>query len=411
MSAWGTPLALGADQPTTNPIGTPLRLPSVNPPLADQQVQGWLSSGTSKATLQLARQALAQADQEFRVGAWLSAETSAWQAIRWAAESVDQDNNDARSRNRNTADLAISELQQARQAIKEARDFVNTFESQSPRAIARMARSHQTDVLKTDVLGNEGKPGLSATEASDRYLDFARVRLAAIASQRTEAAEAMDLLAAIYLRRGEAKTLPSATALCLRRAAIQGQPGNSSLATNLGIHLIEVGLHPEAQWALEHSMSIDPNPRTAQVLAALLKQDGKGEEASALIASVASSNQLNKGDRPIRVPEITRLTPDEFAALSKSVVWTDEPSDQTSAAPVGQEVDVTLASARVQSSARVPTITQVQPSTRDLANTRVPATEPNVSSDVETTRTPTFVTPVKTSAFDRLKSSWQRLTN
>ncbi len=158
-------------------------------------------------------------------------------------------------RRSDSAASALEKLQLARQAIREARDFSGAYGSVDAEAIARMAKSHLTDVLD-----NQPTLGLSATDAADRYLDNARVQLAPIAAQSVEAAQAMDLLAAIYLSRADARTLPSSTALCLRRAALQGQPSNASLASRLGMHLADVGLMDEARWALEHSMSLEADP-------------------------------------------------------------------------------------------------------------------------------------------------------
>ncbi len=110
-------------------------------------------------------------------------------------------------------------------------------------SMRRMIMSHQTAVLDSQPIDT-----LTATDAIDRYLDEARVRLAGIAAKSVEAAQAMDLLAAIYLGRADARTLPSSTALCLRRAALQGQPANASLAMRLGMHLADLGLYQEARW-------------------------------------------------------------------------------------------------------------------------------------------------------------------
>lgn len=369
----------------------PAARPNVNSttkPDTERLPTDWLPSGTAASKTQIAIKKIGQADQEFRVGAWLSAETSAWEALRWAAEAIDHDSRRyGRLPSGDTTALATSNLQVAKQAIIEARDFAKTAESQTPESIARIARSHQTDVLRSNPAAC-----LSATDASDLYLDFARTRLAIIASHSVQAAHAMDLLAAIYLRRSESRTLPSATALCLRRAAIQGQPENASLAANLGVQLTQVGLHREAQWALEHSLSIDPNPLAADALATLHRKSGRHDLASSVIAAVPKTKATTTDNRAIRVPEITELSADEFAALSQSVVWTDDSSVSSRQPDVVQQSPVILASTRIQTNQPV----QHQSDPTTSAGSKSEATEFDAK---------------KTGPVGWLKNSWKRITN
>ena len=285
----------------------------------------WLRSTSSSAAAEVARRLVGQATREFEVGAWMSAETSAWNAVRWAAESVDLA---ARERGEQVAATSLRDLQVARDAIREARDFSGVYGPVNGEAIERMALSHQTDVLD-----HASIEGLTATDASDRYLDHARILLAPIARQSIEAAQGMDLLAAIQLGRADAATLPSATALCLRRAALQGQPGNASLASRLGMHLADLGLLAEARWALEHSLAIENDPKTANALVQVLQRSGQHDQAARLLAQVQSQlngssrlatsqpgGQVVAGESPISVPEIVELSPQEFAAISQSVI-------------------------------------------------------------------------------------------
>jgi hypothetical protein len=287
----------------------------------------WLRSSSSSAATEVARRLLAQGSAEFNVRAWLSAETTAWEALRWAAEAVDLEDRERGNAPPLPSRTALSQLNLAKTAIHEARDFAGKYGEVDGDAIARMTRSHVTDVL--DHVPTEG---LTDTDASDRYLDEARVALAAIASRSSEAAQTMDLLAAVYLGRAEPKTLPSATALCLRRAALQGQPGNANLATRLGMHLSDVGLLDEACWVLKHSLSIREDRQTSDTLASVLQRSGRAQDAAELIAktrtpaaNAASPGQSTPDRKPIgsgqpRIPEIVELSPADFAALSKPVI-------------------------------------------------------------------------------------------
>ncbi len=84
----------------------------------------WLRSSSSTASAEVARRLISQATRECSVGASLSAETSAWEAIRWAAEAVDlAERENGISASSDSAASALAKLQIARQAIREARDF------------------------------------------------------------------------------------------------------------------------------------------------------------------------------------------------------------------------------------------------------------------------------------------------
>ena len=206
----------------------PAAKPSVSP-IVESKPKRWLRSTTSTAAATVAQQTIVRATREMRVGAWLSAEASAWEAMHWAAEAVDLTaRENGRSWHRGTS--ALEHLQVAEVAIREARDFSGNYGSLNVEGIRRIALSHQTTVL-----ANQSLDGITAMDAADRYLDEARTQLAPIAENSAEAVEAMDLLAEIYLGRADQKTFPSGTALCLRRAALQGQPRNRPLRLDWGL--------------------------------------------------------------------------------------------------------------------------------------------------------------------------------
>jgi hypothetical protein len=279
----------------------------------------WLRTNSASACVNKARRLIDQALLEYGTRAWLSAEATAWEALRCAAESVDLMNRESPKvqlgiHHRN----ATKRLQTARTAIREARDFSGIYGNADGEAISRMVVSHTTDVLK-----NIPCDSLSGNDASDRYLDAARVCLAGIASTSTEAARSMDLLAAIYLQQGDSKKLHGATALCLRRAALQGQPNNASLASRLGMHLLDLGLINEASWALKHSLSLEKDQATTQAYIAALQRSGRQTEATQVLGSFQPDQRSNGTSGP-RIPTITELSPREFAAISKSVMTAPE---------------------------------------------------------------------------------------
>jgi hypothetical protein len=315
--------------PTLEPAATEAARPN-------QSSTRWLRSTTSSAASQAARRLIVQATSEYRVGAWLSAEATAWDALRLAAEAIDLAHREQGA----TGKASLESLRIARDAIREARDFSGAYGAVDGEAIVRMARSHETGVLD-----EQAAQGLSATDASDRYLDEARVHLATVASRSVEAAQAMDLLAAVHLSRADKKTLPSATALCLRRAALQGQPQNASLATRLGIHLADVGLYQEARWVLEHSLQLRHDAQTEDALVRVLRRSGHAEDASRLVAAIedrARTQSSAQSQQPTRkIPPITELTPAEFAAVSKPVITGTSKSKSVSAIPASVKTTAT----------------------------------------------------------------------
>ncbi len=336
-------------------------------PIAENATpQRWLRSSSSSASLEVARRLIGQASEEYAIGAWASAETSAWESLRYAAEGVELA---ARESGQPNGSPALANLRIARTAIREARDFGGMYGDVDQYAIGRMVTSHQTTLLDSESLA-----GLTAADAIDRYLDEARIRLAGIAADSVEAAQAMDLLAAIYLGRADSKTLPSSTALCLRRAALQGQPRNASLSMRLGMHLADLGLYQEARWALEHSLRLQPSEETVQALAGVLRRTGHDQEAGQLLASLQNRAPAGSSVHQARVPDVTELSPQEFAAVSKPV---NKPASK------GNFITGTLASAK-QNIVRIVTPETDSPESAD----RTSVQDQNASSPSATPEPP-----------------------
>ncbi|WP_430451993.1 hypothetical protein [Rhodopirellula europaea] len=267
----------------------------VTPPAAASGM--FLATQTAKSKLDQAWKHFQQAEVEYSSAAYASAETSAWQTLHLAAEAIDLHDQHTRSRSAIESGQAVAaapsrsavrRLQAGRDALNEAQDFVGPYATDDPESIARLARSHRTPVVRqglprrgraaapshpnyqsapkdelgwyTEMLVESTDGGTqtipTATEAIDRYLDLARMELSEVAAQSLLAAQAMDLLAAIRLGRSEVTQLPGPSAICLRRAAVQGQSNNPDLVAKLGFHLADVGLIEEATWALQHSLTL-----------------------------------------------------------------------------------------------------------------------------------------------------------
>ncbi len=307
--------AKGQQRVPTHPVSVIENPSDVAPPdLSPPARRNWLRTMSSSAANEISRRLIFEGSAEYGVGAWASAESTAWESLRWAAQAIDMA--DRESGLPAAKPTAAATLESARAMMREARDFSGIYGELDSPAIYRIAKSHRSNLLDRNETG-----AINAADAADRYLDSARVQLASIAARSDEAARTMDLLAAVYLGRADAKTLPSATALCLRRAALQGQPKNANLAYRLGTHLSELGLLSEARWTLEHSMSLEPNRQTAEVLATILQRSGQGESAEDVLAGLSRQTDASEEileARP-RVPEIMTLSPADFAALSRPV--------------------------------------------------------------------------------------------
>ena len=267
----------------------------------------WLPSTTSESTYRRGRTLLDQAINEYRVGAWASAEASVWQALRQFAEAIAMSRTSSQTKSETTSPM--EDLHAARAAIIEARDFTQPGLAADAATAHRIAISHQTRVLRNSESAETLLPG----EAVDRYLDDARVRLSRMATINPDAAEAMDLLAAIYLGRNEARLMPGQTSLCLRRAALQGQPNNASLAKRLGMQLADTGLLDEAYLVLTHAYSLDPTVETSRVLETVARLRG-GTGTIERMAKAADTPPA------IKRPQVVQLSPNEFAAISQPVM-------------------------------------------------------------------------------------------
>jgi hypothetical protein len=281
-------------------------------PAPNAGINRWKPTVTSQTCDQRAKASLANAYQEYSVSAWASAEASAWEALEFIATGIDVESFGDEAATRTNALSAVRDLDQARRAVMEVRDFRGGTRLIDRQYFATLVASHRTQVF-----GNQLPEGVTPAIATEQYFEFARQRFARLATAKREAAQAIDLLAAIYLGRNEAGWLPLETALCLRRAALQGQPDQADLAAKLAIQLTEMGIHREAQQMLRHVVALKPElePPMASQLAAVARSVGDVEMAQRLgeVVSPAESSA------DVRMPKVVQLTPDEFASISPPV--------------------------------------------------------------------------------------------
>lgn len=285
----------------------------------------YLATQTARSQFEIAAGLLQQAQLEYECSAFASAETSVWQSLERSAQAIDLTNTTARTSEEVSA---LKRLHRGRRALIEACDFVGPFAQQDPTAIARLARAHETPVLRETLPpmrrafdpSSASTVGLPAgSEAIDRYLDYARMQFSILSAKSLLAAQTLDLLAAIRLGRNELSQLPGPTAICLRRAAVQGQSANADLVAKLGHHLADVGLIDEARWALRHSLSLQPNQANAARLAAMdaaARQPGRANRSSDHLGRSVLAATRSRA----RTPDVITMSPEQFASISQSVM-------------------------------------------------------------------------------------------
>lgn len=300
---------------TQRPSSRPSRLPSSSTPSAaatvapatmksrrPAQPKSWLPSGSAYSKSGEARKLLNRAVAEYGSRAWASSEATTWSAIAAACQGLDRQSTGDNHQASASRSLAI-----ARETIIEAADFLRSEVAGDSAAMKRIIRAHQTTLLKEQ----PSDQWWTASQAADIYFNDARRRLGELASRDLEVARGLDLLAAIWLAEPNRGAHRQATALCLRRAAFQGQPANATLAEQLGRQLAEAGLFEESAWALQSVMELTPNPQTAELLAEVSRLNA-GADRRRFSGRGEGRSILRPPSR--QVPDIVNVAPAEFAA-------------------------------------------------------------------------------------------------
>ena len=295
-------------------LGKPIRSQAAAPP-TDHVVSpagpaGPLPSVTPSTCAKRAASRLDAAYREYSVKAWASAEHSAWESLQLIAIQIDLENERATW---NTTPARIR-LESAKAAIYESREFVTGGWVPDESYLAGIIKSHHTPVGRDSDAAALTPTTLTQTTAIDLYLDFARAQLVPLAKAKVQAAQAMDLLAAISIGRNDRSRLPIETALCFRRAAFAGQPSNGGLASRLGLQLADMGLNQEAAEALQRAAVISPSQEVDQARAVVAKRMGNGHLVSHRLAN--ESTTIPNATKSNRVPELVQLSPQAFAAVS-----------------------------------------------------------------------------------------------
>ncbi|MGI9472500.1 MAG: hypothetical protein ACR2NZ_13245 [Rubripirellula sp.] len=269
----------------------------------DQQTLG--SSLQATRLRKLGQETLQQAFERAGRGAHHSAKKYATDALRLTIatrDAMDGGNRHAKA------------LEAAFDAIRESEDFCGRYGAANANALSRMVSSHQTPVLK-----ERDASTVSAYEAADAYLSYARERIVSASGEMPEASHALVLLGRLEKQVSRSsRTYTDAVTVTLHRAAIDVQPSNAAAYRALGTTLLDQGLTEQASWALQRSVEITPTRPAYEGLLEVARRSGDAVAARACTAA------LNHPALGSEIP-VMRLNASEFASTHRP----DEITTQT----------------------------------------------------------------------------------
>ena len=256
------------------------------PPDTASLRHGVLPGYSVEALRKSAADSITDAELKLRARAYLTAAEKATQALQWIAQAVDAQNGQS---------VASHDLECALTAIRESEDFVGKYGVVDSVAIARMVRSHSTEVLKPYDTSN-----LNGLTAADLYLNWAHQGLSEIAKADPLAVQAIRILAHSHRLRDDGTPLGVATSVHLMRAAADSQTDDPRIHLELAQTLEVAGLHDESE----------------QAFAAVADRAARNDE----LFSTGKRGEL----------DLIEVSPEEFASISSPAAG---PTRQTTAYP------------------------------------------------------------------------------
>jgi tetratricopeptide (TPR) repeat protein len=203
--------------------------------------------------------------------------------------------------------------QQALVALKEAEDFERSLITE-PTLVHRLVQSHQTPILQETPLDS-----VSPAIAAQHYRSFARAAFLDAADEHAWAADLLFALGKTYEK--EAQQQPDRQLTLLQHATVCYQsahkvdPRRHDIANQLGFNLLELDRVDEAVAALNAAIVSQPSANAYRNLAEAYRRQGRVEQmnqAQAMASSLASQETHYSPERP----EITEISPEEFARIS-----------------------------------------------------------------------------------------------
>lgn len=276
--------------PTVIPSSRPIE-PLENPP-------GWAS------TEQSLRCSLDRCDHLLRRGAVHSARQEVLTSLRQLFRGIDL--------HRRTWE-SEPVFQQGWTALKESEDFERTAITE-PTSVHRIVQSHQTAILQETRLDL-----ISPAIASQHYRAYARDAFLTAVDRHPWGADLLYALGKTYEK--EAQQQPERQVSLLQHATVCFQaahmvdPKRHHIANQLGFTLLQLDRVGEALVALHAAIASQASVNAFQNLAEAYRRTGQVtqmQDALAMASSLAANEIHYSPDRP----EITEITPEEFARIS-----------------------------------------------------------------------------------------------
>lgn len=195
-------------------------------------------------------------------------------------------------------------LNQAMDAIRESQDFAVRFGVIDQASLARLVTVHKTPVLKGRNLEQ-----VSAIEATESYLNFARFNLVQAAGYAREASDALTILGRVERETASPDNSHAlAVAMTMQQAAVEIAPHSMLAHRELGITFSRQGLLELAAESLMHSLDIQPTRIGYERLLELSRRTGDVDTARSCVAALRSGRFPNEISVRTMSPELFATT-------------------------------------------------------------------------------------------------------
>lgn len=237
------------------------------------------------------------------------------------------------------SDTYTQSLRKGILAIKEAQDFMfSDMHSQIGMDVSYVAEGHETQLF-----GSTTARQLTATEAAQRYLEFAGQQLGRCGGQNVIAAEALYCLGKLHSIAAKADPNPEsiemAQSIVFHRAAIASNPQNFRSANELGVLLARNGETGEAEEFFKRSLMTSPTAQAWGNLAKVHQRRGTAQDMD-LAQKAYGEYQLALTQEAVGSPSSTIqwMDPQQFVARSPNEYPESNFATQQAAAAVNPVV-------------------------------------------------------------------------
>jgi hypothetical protein len=248
-------------------------------------------------------------------GAVHTAEAEFLEALKLTAYALDAESGGGQHTEALTAGLT---------ALREADDFIAPgVPVDLEAALAHTIASHETPILKS-----ADRRALAPLRAVQSYFAFAEQQLAFAAGRGATASQALYGLGRLQplLAPDGDDMLADARSLALHRAALSADPMNHKAANELGVLLARRGNLADAEAALRHSLSIQPEAATRHNLAVVEARAAQTRFAGHAEFTDPVATQVAAGSDDLRrrqgFPAIRWVEPAEFTRQAEPNEWT-----------------------------------------------------------------------------------------